>query len=108
MGTKLWFVITGWDEDRDETNTLVDHEVYYASGWPQVMEPNLAVFLVNEVIAEINRKLAEGVEIDVDDESRSFVPFLGTCRTCGEIFDNMHLYGPDSDVCDRCWNQGRR
>lgn len=104
-GSNWWFVISGWDEKLGEANTVVDRESFYRTGWPEVMDPNLAVFLVNEVIAAVNDRLAEGVITGVDEDAPT-LPFLGTCRACGDISSEM--WGPDSDVCRRCWQEGRR
>lgn len=100
-GSTWHFMMKGKNNDTGEEITLVDDSFAYNLDWPEVLDETPGVALLNELIARLNERLHERARL-VEEKEIALIPFLGTCRHCKQVVDAMHLYGPGSDICDRC------
>ena len=108
MAYSTWhFEIKGRDDDTGEEITLVDYDATFAPGWPERLDAARGVGLLNDLIARLNERFIEDDHLLGDDEKLT-IPFFGSCQVCRQVVDDTHLYGPDSDICDRCWAEGAR
>lgn len=102
MPVRWRFLITARDERTGEGHTLVDDEATYPISNPgKPLTPQYAVFLANELMTRLNG-CVEG------EHPVGPLPYLGVCRGCGRIVDDLHLLGSERDICDACWVRDRR
>lgn len=96
------FLLHAREEQTGQEHALLDEEASYPiANVGRPWSVPYAVFLLNELIARFNALLGA-------EAAATPLPYLGVCRLCGAVVDDQHLLGAERDVCDRCWEAGRR
>lgn len=104
MPSRWYYLIKGTDEETGEEIKLLDWQANYIADLPKTVTRSDVLFHLNEIIARINDWLGW--------EEKRAIPFLETCRVCGEVTTDNHMVsytgvqseggisGPNT--CDRC------